>query len=72
MISMEEQKLLATMLKQPMGKGLLFIPLTVGQSEKHVMWESTQFLFGELTVKGGEYGKVAQLVEQYKERESCL
>lgn len=25
-----------------------------------------------LTVKGGKYGKVAQLVEQYKERESCL
>lgn len=25
-----------------------------------------------LTVKGGKYGKVAQLVEQYKECESCL
>ena len=54
------------------GKRLLLILLTGGRSEKHMMRESTQFLFGELTVKGGEYGKVAQLVEQYKERESCL
>lgn len=59
---MEEQKLLATMLKQPMGKGLLFIPLTIGQSEKHAMWESTQFLFGELTVTGGM--ECSSVVEQ--------
>lgn len=62
MISMEEQKLLATMLKQPMGKGLLFIPLTIGQSEKHAMWESTQFLFRELTVTGGM--ECSSVVEQ--------
>ena len=46
------------------GKRLLLILLTGGRSEKHMMRESTQFLFGELTVKGGKYGKVAQLVEQ--------
>lgn len=45
------------------GKRLLLILLTGGRSEKHVMWKSTQFLFGELAVTGGT--ECSSVVEQW-------
>ena len=44
------------------GKRLLLILLTGGRSEKHMMRESTQLLFGELAVTGGM--ECSSVVEQ--------
>ncbi len=53
------------------GKVIAYLDITSSPKAYEVKINPNT-LFKRLTVIGGKYGEVAQLVEQYKERESCL